>query len=167
MNKAGNLKLVPKDDLEIVMTREFNAPRKMVFETITKPKYVRRWLLGPPGWSMDVCEIDFKVGGKYRYFWKHEDGRTMGMGGVYKEIQRPERIVHTEVFDEAWYAGESWITTVFTEKDGRTFMTATMKYESVQARDSVIHSPMEGGVSSSYERLDEILLSEQVLGDTK
>ncbi|TGM58518.1 SRPBCC family protein [Leptospira adleri] len=167
MNITGNLKLVPKGDLEIEMTREFNAPRKMVFETLTKPEYVRRWLLGPPGWSMVVCEIDLKVGGKYRYFWKHEDGRTMGMGGIYQEIQKPERIVHTEVFDESWYSGESLITTVLIEKNGKTFMTATLKYESIAARDSVIHSPMESGVSASYERLDGILSSATFPGETK
>ncbi|MBM9498699.1 SRPBCC family protein [Leptospira sp. 201903071] len=167
MNAAGNLKLVPKGDLEIVMTREFNAPRKTVFETFTKPEFVRRWLLGPPGWSMDVCEIDLRVGGKYRYLWRHEDGRVMGVGGVYQEIEKPERIVHTEVFDESWYAGESLITTVLIEKNGKTFMTATMKYESLEARDSVVHSPMEGGVAMSYARLDEVLSSTSIQGEAE
>ncbi len=157
MKTVGTLKLEAKGDLEIQMTREFNAPRALVFEAITKPELIRRWLLGPDGWVMEVCEIDLRVGGKYRYVWRNEGGTVMGMGGVYKEIQVSEKIVHTEVFDASWYAGEALVTTIFTEKEGRTIVTATLRYESIAARDSVIHSPMEGGVAQSYNRLEKLL----------
>src|SRR5437588_12693017 len=108
MTKPGNLKLTTRGDREIVITRAFDAPRKRVFDAFTKPELVKQWLLGPPGWSMPVCEIDLRVGGKYRYVWRRDsDGTDMGMGGVYREIVAPERIVATEKFDQSWYSGRS------------------------------------------------------------
>ena len=109
------------------MTRDFDAPRSLVFEAYTKPELLKRWLFGPDGWSFAVCEIDLKVGGKYRYVWRHEDGREMGMGGVYREIVPPERLVCTELFDEDWTGGEALGTIVLTEKDGKTTLTQTMR----------------------------------------
>jgi len=100
MKNTGTLQVSTRGDREIVMTRDFAAPRQLVFDAFTKPELVRRWLLGPPGWSMPVCEMDFRVGGSYRYVWRHEKGQEMGMGGVYREIVVPERIVSTEKFDE-------------------------------------------------------------------
>ena len=98
----GTLKVTTPSEREIVMTRVFDAPRQLLFEAHTKPDLVKRWLLGPPGWSMPVCEIDLRVGGKFRYVWRRDnDGTQMGMGGVYREIEAPERIVNTEKFDEA------------------------------------------------------------------
>src|SRR5205814_27542 len=102
-----------------VMTRVFDAARALVFDAHTKPELVKRWLLGPPGWSMPVCEIDLRVGGKYRYVWRHNTkGTQMGMGGVYREIVAPERIVSTERFDEAWYPGEAVGTLLLVERGG-------------------------------------------------
>ena len=160
MNYQETFKIEPSGDREIVMTRIFNAPRDLVFDALTKPELVKRWLLGPPGWSMPVCEIDLKVGGKYRYVWRNEDGREMGMGGTYKEIARPERIVNTELFDEAWYEGESLNTWTLIEKEGNTTLAVTSRFESTKTRDSVLESGMESGVVTSYNRLDEILASQ-------
>ena len=157
MNYKETFKVEPSGDREIVMTRVFNAPADLVFDALTKPDLVKRWLLGPPGWSMPICDIDFKVGGKYRYVWRNEDGREMGMGGTYREIVRPERIVHTELFDEAWYAGESLNTWTLKEKDGNTTLAVTMRYETRETRDGVLESGMERGVATSYDRLDDIL----------
>ena len=106
MAATGNLKVTMHSDREIVMTRDFDAPRSLVFEAYTKPELLKRWLFGPDGWSFAVCEIDLKVGGKYRYVWRHSDGPEMGMGGVYREIVPPERLVCTELFDEDWTGGE-------------------------------------------------------------
>jgi len=92
--KSNTFKIEPSGEREIVMTRVFDATPDLLFDALTKPELVKRWLLGPPGWSMPVCEIDLKVGGSYRYVWRNEDGREMGMGGKYREIVRPERIVH-------------------------------------------------------------------------
>jgi uncharacterized protein YndB with AHSA1/START domain len=152
-----SVKLTMSGDREITMTRSFNAPRAAVFEALTKPALVQRWLLGPPGWTMPVCEIDLRVGGAYRYVWRHEDGREMGMGGLFREIARPDRLVHTEKFDTAWYPGESLITSVLAEKAGKTTLTATMLYESREARDTVLKSGMEGGVAASYARLEALV----------
>src|SRR3982075_1294051 len=108
MKYTATLKLTTRGDREIVMTRVFDARGALVFDAFTKPELVKRWLLGPPGWSMPVCEIDLRVGGKYRYVWRRDsDGTDMGMGGVYREIVAPERIVATEKFDQAWYSGEA------------------------------------------------------------
>ena len=159
MKLSDTFKIEPSGDREIIMTRVFDAPRELVFDALTKPELVKRWLLGPPGWSMPVCQIDLKVGGAYRYVWRNEDGHEMGMGGKYTEIVRPERIVNTELFDEAWYEGESLNTWVLSEKNGSTTLKVTMRYESRQARDGVLESGMESGVAASYDRLDEILAS--------
>jgi len=116
----GTLKLTTPSDREIAMTRVFDAPRQLVFDAHTKPDLVRQWLLGPPGWSMPVCEMDVWVGGKYRYVWRHDrEGTEMGMGGVYREIVAPERIVNTEKFDESWYPGEAVDTLVLVEQRGK------------------------------------------------
>jgi uncharacterized protein YndB with AHSA1/START domain len=155
VKRIGGLRLETRGDREIVMTREFNAPRKLVFEALTKPELVKKWLIGPPGWSMPVCEIDLRVGGEYRYVLRQDsDGKEMGLGGVFREIVKNERIVYTESFDEAWYAGESVLTTTLVESDGKTTMTTVILYESREARDGVFEkSGMERGVAPNYDRL--------------
>jgi len=161
MKSAGTLQLTAPGEREIVMTRGFDAPRQLVFDAHTKPELVKRWLLGPPGWSMPVCDIDLRVGGKYRYVWRHDrNGTEMGMGGVYREIVAPERIVNTEQFDEAWYPGEAVDTLVLVERGGRTTLTLTVRYESREARDAVLKSGMETGVRASYDRLADLLASQ-------
>jgi len=160
MKGTGNLKLTTQGDREIVMTRDFDAPRRLVFDAFTKPELVKQWLLGPPGWSMPICEIDLRVGGVYRYVWRRDsDGSEMGMGGVYREIVAPERLVATEKFDQAWYPGEAVISTVFVEQGGKTTITQTVLYQSREARDAVLKSGMEKGVAASYDRLAELLVS--------
>src|SRR5882762_9237687 len=151
MKNAGTLKLTTPTDREISMTR--------VFDAFTKPELVKRWLLGPPGWTMPVCEIDLRVGGAYRYVWRHADGKEMGMGGIYREIVPQERLVCTELFDEAWYPGEALVTTILAEQGGRTTLTSTMLYVWQETRDAVLKSGMERGVAASYDRLEELLMS--------
>src|SRR5258708_6030721 len=160
MTNSGTFKVTTPTDLAIAMTRVFNAPRRLVFDALTKPELVRQWLLGPPGWSMPVCEIDLRVGGKYRYVWRRDsDGTDMGMGGVYREIAAPERIVATEKFDQAWYSGEAVGTAVLVEQGGKTTLTQTVLYESKETRDAVLKSPMETGVAASHDRLAGVLAS--------
>jgi uncharacterized protein YndB with AHSA1/START domain len=153
----ANVRVTAGSDREVVITREFNAPRALVWDAHTKPELVRRWLLGPEGWSMPVCEIDLRVGGKYRYVWRHNDGREMGMGGEFREIVAPQRLVSTEKFDESWYPGEAVGAIVLTERAGKTLLTQTMLYESREARDAVLKSPMEQGLVVGYQRLDRLL----------
>jgi uncharacterized protein YndB with AHSA1/START domain len=156
--KREQLKITKSGDRDLVMTRVFDAPRKLVYDAHTKPALVRQWLLGPPGWTMPVCDMDVRVGGTYRWVWRKEtDGSEMGMGGVYREIKAPERLVTTEKFDEAWYPGESLNTLVLVEQGGRTTLTQTLRYESPAAREAVIKSGMEQGVAASYDRLDDVL----------
>jgi uncharacterized protein YndB with AHSA1/START domain len=160
MKSTGNLKLMTQGDREIVMTRALDAPRRLVFDACTKPELVKQWLLGPPGWSMPICEIDLRVGGVYRYVWRRDsDGSEMGMGGVYREIAAPERLVATEKFDQPWYPGEAVGTTVLVEQGGKTAITQTVLYQSQEARDAVLKSGMERGVAASYDRLADLLAS--------
>jgi uncharacterized protein YndB with AHSA1/START domain len=154
-----SFKLSTPTDRQIQVTRDFDAPRQLVFDAFTKPELVSRWLLGPPGWTMPVCEIDLKVGGAYRYLWRNADGREMGMGGIFREIVRPERLVATEKFDESWYPGEALDTTVFVEDGGITKITITVLYESKEARDTARRSGMESGMAAGYNRLEELLPS--------
>lgn len=153
------LKVSTRGDRELVMTRNFDAPRTMVFDAFTKPELVRQWLLGPPGWSMPVCEIDLRVGGRYRYVWRHENGNQMGMGGEFREIVVPERIVSTEKFDQSWYPGEAVGTIELVEKSGKTTLTQIVRYASPEALEAVLKSPMESGVVAGYDRLEELLQS--------
>jgi uncharacterized protein YndB with AHSA1/START domain len=156
------LKVTTRGDREIIMTRVVDAPRQMVFDAFTKPELVRQWLLGPDGWSMPVCEIDLRVGGKYRYVWRHDgNGSEMGMGGVFREIVVPERIVATEKFDEAWYPGEAVDTTLFVEQGGKTTVTQIILGASHEAREAILKSGMESGVEASYDRLEKLLVSAQ------
>lgn len=154
---APKLKVTTPSDREVVMTREFNAPAQLVFDAWTKPELLRRWLLGPEGWTMPVCDMDLRVGGKYRWVWRNKDGREMGVGGTYREIAAPTRIVWTEAFDHPWYPGEAIVTTVLTEKNGKTTCVQTMLMHDKEARDVVLKSGMESGVEVSFVRLDEIL----------
>jgi uncharacterized protein YndB with AHSA1/START domain len=154
-----SLSVTTPSDREIVITRVFDAPRTLVFDCMSKPELVKRWLLGPPGWTMPVCEIDLRVGGRYRYVWRGPDGTEMGMGGVYREIVPPERIVQTELFDQDWTGGETVGTALLTEKDSRTILTITVLYSSKEARDGALRTGMTEGMSAGYDRLAELLAS--------
>jgi uncharacterized protein YndB with AHSA1/START domain len=153
-----SFKVSTPTDCEIQITRDFNAPRRLVFDAFTKPELVRRWLLGPPGWTMPLCEIDLRVGGAYRYVWRSEkDGSQMAMGGVFREVIPPGRLVATEKFDDAWYPGEALDTTVFEEMRDITRTTITVLYESKEARDTARRSGMEHGMAAGYDRLEALL----------
>ena len=157
MKNTGTLQVTTPTDREIVLTRVFDAPRRLVFDAFTKPELLKRWF-GPRGWSMVVCEIDLKVGGGFRFVLRGPDGRDMGMRGVYREIVPPERSVHMESFDD--FPGEAQVTTVLVEQGGKTTLTATLLYPSQEIRDAVINSGMEHGTAESYDKLAELLASE-------
>lgn len=157
MKTTGSLIVTTPSDREIAMTRVFDAPRRLVFDALTKPELIQRWLGVFGQWSFVVCEVDLRVGGAYRYVWKGPDGVTMGMGGVFREIVKPERLVVTEKFDDPWYAGEAIDTTTFVESDGQTTLTTTVLYVSKEVRDGVLKSPMESGVAKSYDSLAAVL----------
>ena len=159
MTKTGKLQVATPNDREIVFTRDFDAPRSLVFDAFTRPELVQLWLLGPPGWTMPVCEIDLKVAGNFRYVWRNQEGIEFAMRGVFREIARPERLVHTELFDEDWTGGETLVTNVFAERDDRTTVTLTVLYSSPEARDGALRTGMTEGMAAGYDRLDELLVS--------
>jgi uncharacterized protein YndB with AHSA1/START domain len=155
------LSISTPSEREIRIVRTFAAPRALVFEAFTRPELLRRWLYGPDGWTLEVCDIELRVGGSYRYGWVRErDGKRMGATGTYREILVPERIVASELFDEPWYAGEALVTSEFTEQAAKLVtLNQTHRYESRAARDTVLRSPMAQGSSAGYDRLDAVLES--------
>ncbi len=154
MKNTGTLKVTTPTDREVVLTRVFDAPRRLVFDAFSKPELLKRWF-GPRGWSLVICEVDLKVGGSFRFVLRGPDGSDMGMRGVYREIAPPERSAHVESFDD--YPGESLVTSVLVEQGGKTTLTATVLYPSQEIRDAVIKSGMEHGAAESYDKLAELL----------
>lgn len=149
-------------DHEVRVTREFDAPRHLVYRAYTEPRLVQRWLLGPPGWTMPVCEMDVRVGGKYRWRWRSDaDGSEFGFHGEFLEVSPPRRIVHTEFYDPGDVGGDmgdgALITVTFTEKDGVTTMTSLMDFKTKAARDSAMSTGMTDGMEQSYQLLDRVL----------
>lgn len=143
-------------DREIAVSRVFDAPAHVVFDFHTKPELVQKWLLGPPGWIMPVCEIDLRGGGTYRYLWRSEDGsKEFGVQGEFREITRPARIVHTETMDGV--PGQALCTVTFAGSGARTTLTTTMLFESRALRDEALESGMTDGMSMSYDRMEACL----------
>jgi uncharacterized protein YndB with AHSA1/START domain len=137
---------------ELVTTRSFDAPRDLVWAAWTSPEHVPHWLLGPDGWSMPVCEIDLRPGGAWHYEWRNDaDGTQFGMHGEFREVEAPERLVATEVWEDNPPAVN---TLVLTEQNGRTTVTQTSLFPSQEARDAAIATGMNDGVAKSYDRLD-------------
>jgi uncharacterized protein YndB with AHSA1/START domain len=164
MTRTATLRVEARGDRDIVMSREFDAPKELVYEALTTPALIKRWLGVMEGWSMAACEVDLRVGGGYRYQWRGPGGVEMGMRGVYREIVPNQRIVSSEAFDESWYPGDAVGTAELTETDGRTTLTTTIRYSSREARDAVLKSPMERGVAKGYDQLDTVLASRRAGG---
>jgi uncharacterized protein YndB with AHSA1/START domain len=154
MENIGILQVTTPSDCEILLTRIFQAPRHLVFEALTKPELLKRWM-GPRGWSMVVSEIDLSVGGKWRSVLRSPDGKDMGMSGVYREIAPPERLVSTEAYDD--YPGETLNTLTLSERDGVTTFTCRILYPSKEIRDMVMNSGMEHGAAECYDKLAKLL----------
>jgi len=149
------------NDRDVVVVRAFNAPRELVFDALTKPALLQRWMLGPPGWTMPVCEMDVRPGGKFKWRWRSDkDGSEFGFSGEFREVVRPSSIVHVERFDPGDIGGEmgeALVTTVLTEKSGVTTYTTTIRYESTDVRDAALKTGMTDGMEMSYQKLDELL----------
>lgn len=154
-NDPRSLVVTTPTDNEIVMTRVFDAPRRLVFDALTRPDLLVRWY-GKRDWPLVTCEVDLRVGGAWRFVSRGPDGTEMGQYGEFREIEPPDRIVRTEAFDE-WDAGEAVVTTVLVERAGKTTMTTTVRYPSREVRDSVVESNMETGAGESFDRLEEML----------
>jgi uncharacterized protein YndB with AHSA1/START domain len=153
--KTETVHVTTPTDTEILMTRSFDAPRRLVWEAWVTPEHLQKWMLGPEGWSMPVCEIDLRPGGKWHYVWRRANGNEFGMTGVFKEVTPPERLVNTEKWGPEW--PETLITTTFEEKDGRTTVRQTCHYPSKDVRDKALATGMVDGVNVSFDRLDKVL----------
>lgn len=161
MSLTGTFKVSTLTDREIVIMREFGAPRELVFDAMSRPELLARWLTGPPGWSMVECEVDPRVGGVFRHVWRNDEGAEMAMRGVFREIVRPERIVRTEIFETGCdaQAAEQVGTLLLTEQLGGTILTLTVLFPSREARDAAVAFGMERGVAAGYDRLEALLAS--------
>ncbi len=185
MATIGKLTVTTQGEREVAITREFDAPRHLVFEALTTPELLRRWLIGPPGWAMTECEVNARVGGAYRYAWRHTDGSAMGMRGICTEVVPPELLVAKERFDEAWFErargvqdaklldslrpglerfdpGETVVSQRLAERGGKTTLNMTIRYDSPETRDMALKTPMARGMEAGYGKLDELLAGVKV-----
>ena len=156
----GTLLLTTPTDREIVMKRLISAPREPVFAALTNPDLLRRWFYGPPGGTLAVCEPPWKIGSHLRYVWRAADGSEIGMSGICREFKPPERIVATESFDQPWYPGEAVGTISLEDLAGKTLLTHSVLYESREARDIVLNTPIEHGAAMGYDRLEALLTAQ-------
>jgi uncharacterized protein YndB with AHSA1/START domain len=160
MKNTGTLKVDARGDREIVMTRVFDAPREMVHAAMSQPELLKRWF-GPHGWSLVVCDVDYRVGGGFRFVLQGPGGQQMGMRGEYRELDPPRRTVHVESFDDFPGPG-AVVTTILAEENGRTTLTATVESPSPEVRDAMLKSGMEHGAAESYDKLAEVLAEKPV-----
>ena len=151
-------------DREVQVARSFRAPRALVYRAYTEPELVRRWMLGPPGWSMPVCEMDVRVGGRFRWRWRSDqDGQEFGFHGVYREVQPASRLVHTEAYDPGTVGGpypdgdDALVTVTFAEDAGVTTVVTLIDFRTKEARDAAVSSGMTSGMEQSYQLLDRLL----------
>jgi uncharacterized protein YndB with AHSA1/START domain len=157
MNKNGTAMTVTMpSDQEIVITRTFNAPRRLVFEAWTKPEHVQRWY-GLRTLTLKVCEIDLRVGGKWRYVMHAPDGNDYGFSGEYLEVVPHERLVYSEEYEALPLGHDYLVTTTFDEQNGKTTLSSRMLYKTQEDRDGHVASGMEPGMRETLDRLEELL----------
>lgn len=157
---SDSFKVTTPSEEEIRLTRLFDAPRQLVFEAMTKPEHVKQWWgrLGE-GYSVPVCEIDLRVGGKWRFVNRHPKGEV-AFYGEYREINPPSRLVFTEIFEQ-FPDSVSVVTADFTDEGDKTRFTATVRYPSMEVRDMVVASGMARGAGISYDRLEDLVAALQ------
>jgi uncharacterized protein YndB with AHSA1/START domain len=156
MAGTRTLDVTTPSDTEIVMTRIFDASRGLVFDAYTKPAMLRGWL-GGAEWTIDVCDVDLRAGGGYRWTWHNAKGKQIGERGTYREIVPGARIVAASAFDEPWYPGGCIETIAFTRQADATAVTTTLRYDTREARDIALNAGLTRGVTESYARLDAVL----------
>jgi uncharacterized protein YndB with AHSA1/START domain len=155
--------VVLPNDREVKVTRSFKAPRALVYRAYTEPDLLKQWMTGYPGWSLSVCEMDVRPGGRYQWRWKSDDGASgFGFHGTFREVEPASRLVHTEAYDPGTVGGgypgpEALITVSFTESDGVTTVTTLMDFGSKEARDAAVKTGMTDGMEHSYQLLDHLL----------
>jgi uncharacterized protein YndB with AHSA1/START domain len=153
---SGKLEVSLPSDTEILMTRVFDAPRRLVFEAMTKAEHVRRWWCCMPGYTMTVCDVDLRVGGRWRYVMVGPHGEV-AFNGVYKEIVAPERVVHSEFFEP--HPEGIIVTVTLEERDGKTYYSSLSRAVSKEQRDTIIASGMEGGADLALDVMEQVAQS--------
>jgi uncharacterized protein YndB with AHSA1/START domain len=156
---TGSTSYTTPSDREVLVTRVVNAPRRLVFAAWTEPRHVQRWLTGPEGWTMPVCEIDLRPGGRWRYVYRKASGKEMTLTGSVLEVESPERFVTTESWGPEW--PDTVNTLVLTESEGRTTIALTITYVSKEARDAALDTGAMDGMNRAFELLDELLDAER------
>jgi uncharacterized protein YndB with AHSA1/START domain len=148
-------------ETDVIVRRGFDAPPKLVFEAFTVPALMQRWLLGYPGWTMPVCEVDLRPGGKYRQRWRNSaDGTEFGFAGTFHEVEPPSRIMQIERYEEDDSWGDNHITTAFEAVGDKTLVTMTMRFESPEARKAATDTGMTDGMEVSFKLLDGLLAAD-------
>lgn len=156
MSMTPTLEMRKSASNEVTVTRSFAAPVSLVWRAFTEPELIKRWLTGPPGHSMSVCEVDLRAGGNWRYVWLIPV-EEMEAYGQFLEVLPQQKIVHTETF-AMWPDNSSQVTTLFEpQADGSTLVTMVMAYDSEATRDMVLKTGMTDGMEMSYQRLESIL----------
>jgi uncharacterized protein YndB with AHSA1/START domain len=145
------LTLTTRGDLELVISRRFAAPRRLVFNALTRSDLIPRWY-GRAGWELIVCEADLRVGGKWRLVSRLPEGRDVGQRGVYREVEAPARFVRTENWED-WNPGELVTTVTLVERDGVTDFTDVTLFPSLEVRDMLLKAGLAGGAEEIYARL--------------
>ena len=155
MTSSATTKVTLPSDREILITREFDAPRDLVFKAMTDPDLIPRWW-GPRTYTTTVDKMDVRPGGTWRFILRKSDGTEEGFRGEYREVVAPERIVQT--FEWEPMAGHISVeTATFTERDGRTLLTVRSQFSSVEERDGMVQSGMETGLRETHDRFAELL----------
>ncbi len=165
MKKPAKAEVTLLSDTEVRVTRRFNAPRKLVYKAYTTPALLKRWMVGSPGWSFPVCEMDLREGGSFVWRWQNdEDGKQFGFHGEFLEIEPPKRIVHSEFFDPMDIGGDmgegTTVSLTFDEADGVTTLTTNMRFKSKADREAAMSTGMTDGMEMSYQLLDGLLLEQ-------
>lgn len=148
-------------DSQVLVKRSFNAPRALVYRAHTEPALMRRWLVGYPGWTMPVCEMDVREGGAYRWRWRQEeDGSEFGFYGVHQEVIANQRLRYTQIFDPGSLGGDmgagTLITVDLTEENGVTTLTCLMDFGTKEARDAAMSTGMTDGMEVNYQGLERL-----------
>lgn len=163
MTMSRKAQVTTPSDREVKVVRSFKAPRALVYRAYTEPALLKQWMLGPPGWTMPVCEMDVRVGGRYRWVWRNDaDGSQFGFSGTFREVQPGVRLVHNEVYEPGTVGGEfpgseAIVSIDFAEQNGITTLTSVMDFGSKEARDAAVATGMTDGMEQSYAALDQKL----------
>jgi uncharacterized protein YndB with AHSA1/START domain len=160
MGSSGKAQVTLPTDTQILITREFDAPKHLVYKAWTTPELIKRWWSGDRG-TVTSAEVDLRIGGRWRYVMKADAGFEVAFHGEYREIVPNERIVATEVFEGMPGGEEAAIvnTNTFTERNGRTTLTILAQHPSREIRDMVINSGMEAGMQEQMDRLEQVAVS--------